>query len=626
MCGFVGHVSLDNTAIQKSRLIDSVNILKNRGPDHLGYESGKKFGLAFRRLSIIDLTKNANQPMYSDNKDFICVFNGEIYNYREIFIEIEKDFFWKSRSDTELLLNSWIKWGPKCLEKLDGMFAFAIWDIKKSVLYAARDRMGEKPFYFHINNKNFYFASRPKPIIYYNPEISRGYDTQALRSYLESGYIAGENSIYKSLKKIKAGHYIKFSEEGFHNIPYWKIEDYNTNYSLLNKKEDTIVDELEFLIIKNFKQRFISDVPVGILLSSGIDSSLITAIAKKYINSNENIKTFSVGFSNKIYDESSQSKKIANFLKTDHHEKIIHANDMIKMLPKFFENCDEPFFDSSIFPMMEVASLAKEKVKVVLTGDGGDELFGGYNYYLIIKILSKINYLPSNVKHFLYVMLNSLPIYKLNLLAEALKQNNLIDSFSFIRSIIKKNKHIMSEESLENTISIQEVFRNKVSQFSKIIQPVEACMKLDSIYTLCDDYLQKSDLSTMAFSIEGRSPFLSKEIIEWSATLPTQYKINFLEKKYILRKILTRYLPSDLINRKKIGFEVPIGEWMKNDLYMWTKNIVDNSEYYKNLPIKQIEVQKLFKLLLKGKKGIHPYLWSIIMLLNFNKEKIYNKI
>jgi asparagine synthase (glutamine-hydrolysing) len=275
---------------------------------------------------------------------------------------------------------------------------------------------------------------------------------------------------------------------------------------------------------------------------------------------------------------------------------------------------------------MEVASLAREKVKVVLTGDGGDELFGGYNYYLIIKILSKINYLPSIVKQFLYVMLNSLPIYKLNLLAQALKQNNLIDSFSFIRSIIKKNMHIMSEESLENSISIQEVFRNKVTQFSKIIQPVEACMKLDSIYTLCDDYLQKSDLSTMAFSIEGRSPFLSKEIIEWSATLPTQYKINFLEKKYILRKILTRYLPSDLINRKKIGFEVPIGEWMKNDLYMWTKNIVDNSEYYKNLPIKQIEVQKLFKLLLKGKRGIHPYLWSIIMLLNFNKEKIYNKI
>jgi asparagine synthase (glutamine-hydrolysing) len=622
MCGFVGHVSLDNTIIQKSRLIDSVNILKNRGPDNLGFEIGKKFGFAFRRLSIIDLSSNANQPMFSNDKNYICVFNGEIYNYRDIYLEIKDDFLWKSNSDTELLLNSWIKWGPKCLEKLDGMFSFAIWDEKKSSLYAARDRIGEKPFYYYIKDKNFYFASRPSALLNQIPEVSREYDPQSIRSFLDAGYIPGSNTIYKSIKKLTAGTYIEFSEKGFFINTYWQLKNINTNFELINRKEADLIDELESIIIKSLEKRFVSDVPVGVFLSSGIDSSLIAAIAKKKLNLRDNIKTFSIGFSDKRYDESVNSRKIANFLGTDHYESIVNPNDLINLMPKFFQNFDEPFFDSSAFPLMAVSNLASKHVKVVLTGDGGDELFGGYNYYKIIKILKKIDFLPSYLKKSLSCLLSFIPEYKINLISEILKKNNLIESFAFARSIIKKNHNVLFNEVINETIGIDGIFKKTFSSFNSNIGIVEACMKLDIIYTLNDDYLQKSDLSTMSYSIESRSPFLSRELVEWSARLPLKYKINFFEKKYILKKLLSRFLPENLINKKKMGFEAPIREWMSKDLYKWSRDIIYNVDYYKNLPINQDKVKDLFTLLLNKKKGIHPYLWSILMLLEFNKRQL----
>jgi asparagine synthase (glutamine-hydrolysing) len=624
MCGFLGHITFDNKLIDKSRLINSVNIIENRGPDNLGVVIESDFGLAFRRLSIIDLSENANQPFLSHDKNYVCVFNGQIYNYLEIYQEIKNDFIWKSKSDTELLLNSWIKWGHNCLNKLDGMFSFAIWDKSTKILYAARDRIGEKPFYYYLDDKNFYFASRPKVIINLLPEISKDYDIQSIRSYLDSGYIPGSRSIYKNIKKLKAGYYLKFSKEDFYTRPYWEIKNFSTDFSLFqNKKENDVIDELEDILVRNLKKRFISDVPLGIFLSSGIDSSLITAIAKKKIKLDSNLKTFSIGFDNRIFDESPNSRKISRFLETDHYERNIDANDLIKLIPNFFKNFDEPFFDSSAFPLMAASQLASEHVKVVLTGDGGDELFGGYNYYLIINLLEKIKYIPDSVKKILAYLLNLIPNYKINLIAETLLKKNLIESFSFVRSIIKKNHNVLSNDVVDNTINMSEIFDKTYSTFNnQAISTAEACMKLDIIYTLNDDYLQKSDLASMSCSLESRSPFLSKEIVEWSAKLPINYKINFFKKKYILKKLLRRYLPDHLINKKKIGFEAPIKHWMNNELHNWTKERVFNKDYYKNLPVDQNSVEKLFISFSRNNPGTHTYLWAILMLLEFNKRQL----
>jgi asparagine synthase (glutamine-hydrolysing) len=623
MCGFLGHITFDNKPIDKLKLINSVNILQNRGPDNLGVIIENNFGLAFRRLAIIDLSENANQPISSNDKNFVCVFNGQIYNYREIYQDIKNDFVWKSKSDTELLLNSWIKWGKDCLNKLDGMFAFAIWDKSKKILYAARDRIGEKPFYYYLDKKNFYFSSRPSALINHLPQISKEYDVQSIRSYLDSGYIPGSKSIYKNIKKLNAGHYLKFSEDDFYSSHYWEIKNINTNFSLLKKNEDDLIDELEDIFIRNLNKRLISDVPLGVLLSSGIDSSLITAIIKKKIIPDSNLKTFSIGFDNKIFDESYSSKMIAQFLKTEHYEKKLEANDLIKLMPTFFRNYDEPFFDSSAFPLLAASQLASEHVKVILTGDGGDELFGGYNYYLIINILEKIKYLPDFLKKTLSNLLNLVPNYRLNLIAEILLKKNLIESFSFIRSIIKKNHNVLFEDVIKDTENINEIFQKTFSTFSnQEISMTEACMKLDIIYTLNDDYLQKSDLASMSYSIESRSPFLSTEIVEWSARLPINYKINLFNKKYILKKLLSRYLPDHLINKKKIGFEVPIKYWMKNELHDWTKERIYNMDYYKNLPIDQNLVKKLYISFINNQQGTHTYLWAILMLLEFNKKQL----
>jgi asparagine synthase (glutamine-hydrolysing) len=623
MCGFLGHITFDNKPIDKLKLINSVNILQNRGPDNLGVIIENNFGLAFRRLAIIDLSENANQPISSNDKNFVCVFNGQIYNYREIYQDIKNDFVWKSNSDTELLLNSWIKWGKDCLNKLDGMFAFAIWDKSKKILYAARDRIGEKPFYYYLDKKNFYFSSRPSALINHLPQISKEYDVQSIRSYLDSGYIPGSKSIYKNIKKLNAGHYLKFSEDDFYSSHYWEIKNINTNFSLLKKNEDDLIDELEDIFIRNLNKRLISDVPLGVLLSSGIDSSLMTAIIKKKIIPDSNLKTFSIGFDNKIFDESYSSKMIAQFLKTEHYEKKLEANDLIKLMPTFFRNYDEPFFDSSAFPLLAASQLASEHVKVILTGDGGDELFGGYNYYLIINILEKIKYLPDFLKKTLSNLLNLFPNYRLNLIAEILLKKNLIESFSFIRSIIKKNHNVLFEDVIKDTENINEIFQKTFSTFSnQEISMTEACMKLDIIYTLNDDYLQKSDLASMSYSIESRSPFLSREIVEWSARLPINYKINLFNKKYILKKLLSRYLPDHLINKKKIGFEVPIKYWMKNELHDWTKERIYNMDYYKNLPIDHNLVKKLYISFINNQQGTHTYLWAILMLLEFNKKQL----
>jgi asparagine synthase (glutamine-hydrolysing) len=624
MCGFLGHITFDNKLINKSRLVNSVNIIQNRGPDSLGVMIENDFGFAFRRLAIIDLSKNANQPMLSYDKNYVCVFNGQIYNYLEIYQEIKNDFIWKSNSDTELLLNSWIKWGHHCLDKLDGMFSFAIWDKSKKILYAARDRIGEKPFYYYLDGKNFYFASRPSVIINLLPEISKEYDIQSIRSYLDSGYIPGPRSIYRNIKKLNAGYYLKFSKEDFYTHPYWQIKKINTNFTLFkNKNENEIIDELENLLIRDLKKRFISDVPLGVFLSSGIDSSLIAAIAKKKISLNSNLKTFSIGFDNKIFDESHNSRKISQFLDTEHYEKNIGANDLIKLIPTFIKNFDEPFFDSSAFPLMAASQLASENVKVILTGDGGDELFGGYNYYLIINILEKIKYLPYSVKKILSCLLNLIPNYKLNLISAVLLKRNLIESFSFVRSIIKNNTNVLYESVIKDTNNINQIFQKTFSEFNnQKISITEACMKLDIIYTLNDDFLQKSDLASMSYSIESRSPFLSREIIEWSAALPINYKINLFNKKYILKKLLSRYLPDHLINKKKIGFEAPIKYWMKNELYAWTKERIYNTDYYKNLPIDQNLVKKLYTSFINNQQGTHTYLWAILMLLEFNKKQL----
>lgn len=619
MCGIVGRINFDSEKVDRDLLQKAKQLLHLRGPDDSGTWIEKNVGLGHQRLSIIDLSPTGHQPMESHNQRYICVFNGEIYNFQDVREQLPlPDNYWNGHSDTEVLLEAYATWGVKCLDRLDGMFAFAIWDRKKEELFAARDRMGEKPFYYHCNSKQFGFASRPRPLFSVFPGLSPEYDEQAIRLYLESGYIPAAYSAHKQIRKLPAAHYLLASKGGIKIERYWDFQSICPESDWRKRPENDLLDELDEILSRNIKKRMISDVPLGAFLSGGIDSSLVVAIMRRH--SNSSIKTFTIGFEEKEYDESPDAQNIASHLETDHLCQFLQVKDLLKLVPDFLEQYDEPFFDSSAFPTMAVSRLAKQHVAVSLTGDGGDELFGGYHYYKIARFLNMFYHLPGSLRKGLGKMTGSLPGHYFKLLGEALCQESSSRAFSFSRSIAKDFRGILPESVLCRTIGLGDVFENTVKNFSNNLHASEEGMRLDAMYTLCDDYLQKTDVASMSFSLETRAPLLSREVIEWSMKLPVQYKVKYAANKYLLRQLVYRFIPKSIMDRPKRGFGVPIDSWLRGPLAEWAENHFLDKEYFKGLPLDQPRVLELFKLHKSGFRNVHPLLWAILMLLEFNSR------
>ena len=616
MCGITGIVDYAGNNISSARLRSASDLISHRGPDADGIYIEQLCGLAHKRLSIIDLSDMGRQPMISSDERFVCVFNGELYNFRELKDEISSfGHTWRGDSDTEVLLEAWRIWGPSSLKKFDGMYAFSIWDKKEKKLFAARDRFGEKPFYYYRNNNLFAFCSRPKPLFELLPEISKKYDEQSLRFFLESGYIPAPRSIYENIQKLPAAHYLVLSSEKLEVIRYWDPNGIHTNHQLRQRNENEIIDELDEIITRSVKNRMISDVPLGAFLSGGIDSSLMVAIMAKHKTSP--ISTFTIGFDEKAYDESAHSQAVADHIGTEHYCENLQVKDLLYLLPDFLKNYDEPFFDSAAFPTMAVSRLAKKHVSVAITGDGGDELFGGYHYYQIIKYLSLISKLPSLTVKLMSSLLQKAPSHSLKLVSAALKENSNARAFAFSRSIAKDFQEVLDKELLARTIGLKDLFEESAAPIEKILHPCEIAMRLDCQYTLNDDYLQKTDVACMAYSLESRAPLLSKEVIEYAMKLPVNYKIGS-QPKYILRKLLYRYVPKEIVDRPKRGFGVPIDGWLRVELKDWAYERVSDPEYFKDVPLDQKAVKKLFTLHQTGSRNVHPLLWAILVFLEFH--------
>ncbi len=623
MCGISGRVNFQEK-INSEDLLESISLIRSRGPDRENIWLEGSCGLAHARLAILDLSETGNQPMISSNEQFVCVFNGEIYNFQKLRKKLENyKVVFKGSSDTEVLLESWNVWGQKTLNYLDGMFAFAIWDKLNKQLFIARDRIGEKPLYYSLENNGINFASRPSCLFKLDKKISKSLSIQGIRYFLESGYFPSEFSVNENIKKLKAGQILKFDEKGLSLNNYWSSNNIKTNFKFTEKDEEKILDELDSLLYDSVKERMISDVPIGAFLSGGIDSSIVVAMMTKI--SNHPIKTFTIGFEEKDYDESLYAEKVANYLNTEHTCKILGVNDLLKLMPDFLKNFDEPFFDSSAFPSMAVSSLAREKVKVCLTGDGGDELFGGYHYYRIIYLLNFFFSLPKNMRISLAKVLSFLPNHRFKLLGAALNKSSIEKSFAFSRSIAKDFGSLLSKDLINSTVSLESLFEKESESFPKNLHAVERSMRLDSQFTLCDDYLQKTDLSSMTYSLETRTPFLEKSLIEWSMELPHQFKVRGTKSKYLLKKLLYRYVPKNLVDRPKRGFGVPIDYWLRNQLKDWAQEKINNKKNYKNLPLNQEALIRLFNLHLSGKRDAHPLIWASLMLLEFNKNLISEK-
>ncbi len=591
MCRFVGFldVSYRNDYDIEAVITKMRDAMVHGGPDDAGNFVDKNLGLAIghRRLSILDLSERAKQPMKW--QDYIIVYNGEIYNFREIRMELEKkgySFF--SNSDTEVILKSFVEWGYEMVHKFRGMWAFAIWDREENKLILCRDRIGVKPLYWYFKDGLFMFSSEIKAF-HMHPRFRKELDFEALSLYFQYGYIPAPYSTFKYVRKLQQGCYLelKLKENSINidEIPYWEIE---SEYEEAIKKrkemeklgEREIVCELESVLVNSFKLRMVSDVPVGIFLSGGIDSTTVTTLLQK--EHSKPLKTFTIGFYEDDYNEAGWAKKVADCLGTDHHELYLtpkEAFDIIYKLPWIY---DEPFGDPSGIPTYLVSQFAKEHVKVALSADGGDEFFYGYNrYWTLNSYVYHFNKLPKHFKAGIYFVFK---IINPNLIEEAYnKLNFLFPTIRNLKGKIIRLKDIMQDDSFIEQydasirlIPSMDVFslglktnkRLKDIVFDEIV-PDNLCdfvMLFDAKSYLPNDILVKVDRATMSVSLEGREPFLDNKIVELALAIPPTLKWNKGRSKWILREILYRYIPKELIERPKQGFGIPIYKWFKNDL------------------------------------------------------------
>ena len=560
MCGIVGSASTTKK-IDKEWLRSASKALYHRGPDDHGkwISDNYRVGLAHRRLSIIDVTKNASQPFVNHTNDAVIIFNGEIYNYLELRSELkETGYIFKSNSDTEVLLNSYHKWGYNCLKKINGIFSFVIYDIIKKKIFAARDICGQKPFYYTFTNDTLYFASEIKSLII-NKNIGSNISLDSVDFYLATGHTSSSNSIFKNVNKLKPSQALSFDlfSGELKTWTYWEppnlsnLENKSTEIELIEKLESTI----EAAVVSQLR----SDVPLGLCLSGGLDSSLITAIAAKHV---PKISTFTAIFPGyNAYDESKFARIIANEYSTSHNEINLNypSPDVLSNLTDYY---DEPLADSSSIATFLLFEELSKFCKVALGGDGSDELFGGYSHHLPHKYkLSK--YIPSKISKNLYNKL--LKYFPIGLKGRNLSYNlfcqesNLIPSYPYIFDFITRS------QLLSNHINYQAISDNSFCYPIEIGSEItSSSMKNDFLNYLSEDILVKTDRASMGNSLEIRSPFLDKPLIEFSFKYinPT-LKASNNTNKVLLKKLASKILPSSLKIERKQGFSVPLSSWLK---------------------------------------------------------------
>ena len=615
MCGIVGAFNSGGRLPDPVVFANAQRQLASRGPDDSGTWHDSHVRLGHRRLSVVDLSPSGHQPMVSSDGRCVIVFNGEIYNHMEIRDQLTAPGGqWNGSSDTETLLEAYRAWGVQCLQRLQGMFAFAIWDKAERRLFLARDRLGAKPLYYSWIDGTFVFGSRPAAVVPLSPGAHE-IDSQALRMYLELGYIPAPLSLYRQMRKLSAAHYMTVDERGVKVARYWDYRHIPVDPTLLKRDENELADELDEYLKRAVQSRLISDVPLGAFLSSGVDSAMVVAAMRASGVSRP--KAFTISFSEQKYDEGPAARRIADILGAEHRTEKLAVADLLALLPAYVEAFDEPFADSSAFPTMAVARLARQEVTVALTGDGADELFGGYHYYSHVGQLARLNRLPEPARALLRTLLRQLPTHKAKLVAGALRFDDPVQIFNYLRSCAKDFGPLVDSSVLQSTEGSADWFEQFAAGFSVDLSEAEIGMRLDQGFMLANSYLQKVDVATMAYSLEARCPMLDYRLVEWSMRLPAHFKIRGGQTKYLLKKVLCRYLPAEVVHQPKRGFGVPIAQWLRGPLRSWAESLIHDPNVMSRLPLDKAHVEKLFRIHLSGKRDVHPVLWATLMLLCF---------
>lgn len=640
MCGICGEIDFSK-GIKIEPINRMCDVLAHRGPDDGGMvfirggkplevkkpfqyhlsESGFEVGLGHRRLSIIDLSEVAHQPMCNEDGTVWVVFNGEIYNFQDLRVGLKQNgHHFKSRSDTEVILHAYEEWGVECLSRFRGMFAFAIWDSNLKRLFMARDRLGEKPLVYFNGNGRFIFASEIKAILQ-DSDVSKKLNIFALHNYLTYQYVPSPDTIFEGIKKLPPAHYLLY--DGSDNVrieQYWKLNfsPIQNNYEDLSEVCDLIRTELE----ESVKLRLISDVPLGAFLSGGIDSSLVVGVMAKL--SGRPVKTFSIGFEEKDFDELSYARLISNHFATEHHEFVVKPN-AIEILPKLVWYYNEPFADSSAIPTYYVANLTKDFVKVVLTGDAGDENFGGYPRYLrsqwvarFTKIPEKLrkDLLPNFLRAFSTLHWREKTLNRLSDFMESLSTDQARNYAEQIKIFNAKEKEdIYTEDFRKRVEKINSLdFVLKKFEESGTEDLLEQLLYVDINSYLPEDLLVKMDIATMANSLEARAPFLDHKFMELAAGIPSHLKLKGSMTKFILKKAFSDLLPEAILKRKKMGFAVPVSRWFKKELKEYVYEILMDSRTLNRGYFRREGIERLLDEHIASRYDHSAKIWALLIL------------
>jgi asparagine synthase (glutamine-hydrolysing) len=622
MCGIVGFWQPVKGGREElsNKILRVTQTLSHRGPDDQGVWVDPSVGLALghQRLSIIDLSLKGRQPMVSGSGRYVLSYNGEIYNFLQLRRELEESGInFRSMTDTEVILEAISHWGlEKALKKFIGMFAFALWDREGRVLYLVRDRIGIKPLYYGENNHIFFFASELKALRAHSEFIAE-IDREAIPLFLRFNNIPTPYSIYKGMKKLLPGHYLVIRENRELSIhSYWDVNEVVqegvTDSFDLDEKE--IGDELEKLLLDAVKIRMIADVPLGAFLSGGIDSSTVVALMQA--QSARPIKTYTIGFFEKSFNEAIFSKKVAEYLGTEHTELYASPEDAREIIPKLPEIYDEPFADYSQIPTYLISKLTRGYVTVALSGDGGDELFGGYPRYLYTRFLWNIlRFLPSFSRRFIGRSIQIIPERWGILLSRHSTHRfaEIIDSkdfWSFYRMIMSHWR--FPEMGVRNTQEPPSFFKRENGILAQL-NNYQKMMFADLLTYLPDDILAKVDRASMAVSLEVRVPLLDHRVVEFAWKIPTSMKFRNRKWKWILRTLLYRYVPPDLIERKKMGFSLPMNMWLRGPLRDWAEDLLDEGRLKKEGFFYSHIIRDLWAKHLSGERDHGFMLWNVLM-------------